>query len=99
MQLISNDKFTSVEHRVVANKKGPRISVAIFLNPSHHTDEQYGPIPELLLSEENPPIYQTVSVKDYIAYFYTKGLTGESILSHFMLPEVKQQRKLKNAAA
>ena len=84
-----------MEHRVVANKKGPRISVAIFLNPSHQGDRPYGPIKQLL-SEENPPIYQTVSVKDYIAYFYTKGLTGESILSHFMLPHVKEQRKLKN---
>lgn len=97
LQLVSNDKFLSVEHRVVANKKGPRISVAIFLNPSHHTDTQYGPIKELL-SEEDPEIYQTVSIKDYIAYFYTKGLNGESVLSHFTLPHMKQKR-LKNAAA
>uniref|UniRef100_A0A7N0VMA8 Fe2OG dioxygenase domain-containing protein n=1 Tax=Kalanchoe fedtschenkoi TaxID=63787 RepID=A0A7N0VMA8_KALFE len=30
MQLITNDRFKSVEHRVVANAEGPRISVACF---------------------------------------------------------------------
>ncbi|KAL8162776.1 hypothetical protein V2J09_014265 [Rumex salicifolius] len=28
--IVSNDRFKSVEHRVVANKAGPRISVACF---------------------------------------------------------------------
>ncbi|KAL6185076.1 hypothetical protein ACLB2K_041211 [Fragaria x ananassa] len=32
LQLISNDKFKSVEHRVLANCRGPRISVAGFFS-------------------------------------------------------------------
>ncbi|KDP40306.1 hypothetical protein JCGZ_02304 [Jatropha curcas] len=34
LQLISNDKFISVEHRVVGNHIGPRISVACFFSTS-----------------------------------------------------------------
>lgn len=30
LQLITNDKFKSVEHRVLANHDGPRISIACF---------------------------------------------------------------------
>ncbi|KAJ9547493.1 hypothetical protein OSB04_020036 [Centaurea solstitialis] len=32
--IISNDKLKSVEHRVLANKKGPRVSVACFFSTS-----------------------------------------------------------------
>ncbi|KAJ9547368.1 hypothetical protein OSB04_019911 [Centaurea solstitialis] len=34
LQIISNDKLKSVEHRVLANKKGPRVSVACFFSTS-----------------------------------------------------------------
>ncbi|PRQ36483.1 putative deacetoxyvindoline 4-hydroxylase [Rosa chinensis] len=30
--LISNDRFKSVEHRVLANQRGPRVSVASFFS-------------------------------------------------------------------
>ncbi|CAF1698385.1 unnamed protein product [Brassica napus] len=36
LQLITNDKFVSVEHRVLANRQGPRISVASFFSSSKH---------------------------------------------------------------
>ena len=55
MQLLSNDKFKSVNHRVLAKHVGPRISVACFLkmedNPGN-ASRLYGPIKELL-SEAN----------------------------------------------
>ncbi|WJZ87275.1 hypothetical protein VitviT2T_006671 [Vitis vinifera] len=34
LQLITNDRFKSVEHRVLANRRGPRVSVACFFSTS-----------------------------------------------------------------
>ncbi|CAN4120496.1 unnamed protein product [Withania somnifera] len=85
LQLISNDKYISVEHRVLANKVGPRISVACFfytgLLPS---SKLYGPITELL-SEDNPPKYRATTVEGYTRYFRKKGLDGTSALFHFKI--------------
>ncbi|OIW08003.1 hypothetical protein TanjilG_20104 [Lupinus angustifolius] len=85
LQLISNEKFKSVEHRVLANHRGPRISVACFLTPHlYPTTRVYGPIKELL-SQNNPPVYRETSLQDFIAYYDNKGLDGKSALDHFKL--------------
>ena len=84
-QLISNDRFKSVEHRVLASRKGPRISVASFFS-THMlpTSKIFGPIKELL-SETNPPKYRETTLRDYNIYFYEKGLDGTKALDHFKL--------------
>lgn len=86
VQLITNDKFLSVKHRVLAQKIGPRVSVACFIRQhlSPENLKRYGPISELL-TPENPPIYKETSVKDLVSHYYGKGLDGKSALDHFRL--------------
>lgn len=85
LQLISNDKFISVEHRVLANLVGPRVSVASFFSTNlQPSSKLYGPIKELL-SEENPPKYREITVQDFVLQFHKKGLDGTSALQHFKL--------------
>ncbi|WCJ24000.1 2-oxoglutarate (2OG) and Fe(II)-dependent oxygenase superfamily protein [Euphorbia peplus] len=85
LQLISNDKFISVDHRVLANREGARVSVATFFSTYlKSTPRIYGPIKDLL-SEDDPPKYRETTVKEYTTYFTTKGLDGTSALLHFKL--------------
>ena len=87
LQLITNDKFISVNHRVLAKRVGPRVSVACFFRthrPPETSSRLYGPMKELL-SQENPPLYRETTIKEYMEHYYAIGLCGISALEHFKL--------------
>lgn len=84
-QLISNDKFKSSQHRVLANRTGPRVSVACFITTGlMPSSKLYGPIKELL-SEEDPPKYRETTVTEYSLHYNSKGIGGASALLDFRL--------------
>ncbi|RID68959.1 hypothetical protein BRARA_C01085 [Brassica rapa] len=85
LQLITNDKFISVDHRVLANRQGPRISVASFFSSSKRANSTvYGPMKELV-SEENPPKYRDITIKEYTDGYTEKGLDGTSYLMNLRI--------------
>ncbi|GAB2220678.1 hypothetical protein Droror1_Dr00008343 [Drosera rotundifolia] len=85
MQLITNDKFRSVEHRVLVGRTTPRVSTACFFYPStENKSKPYGPLKELV-SDQNPPLYREISTKEYLAYYRSQGLGGTQAIPHFKL--------------
>ncbi|XP_062213110.1 DIBOA-glucoside dioxygenase BX6-like isoform X1 [Phragmites australis] len=85
LQLVSNGRFKSVEHRVVANKSRdtPRVSVACFCNADiARSTRLYGPI-----ASDDPPVYRSVTVPEFLAHYDKKGLDGRPTLHYFQLPK------------
>ncbi|KAI3878332.1 hypothetical protein MKX03_021792 [Papaver bracteatum] len=83
LQVISNERFKSAEHRVVANFTGPRISVASFFSGSKTSTKLYGPLKELISSEnDDRPLYKDITIREYLEFYHSKGL---NVLSHFRL--------------
>ncbi|CAA0817444.1 1-aminocyclopropane-1-carboxylate oxidase homolog 1 [Striga hermonthica] len=85
LQIISNDEFVSPDHRVLANRVGPRISVAGFFTGDALSGRIYGPIKELI-SEDNCPRYKEFTARDYIAKFFMRPI-DKSGLDEFKLEE------------
>ncbi|OMO95481.1 1-aminocyclopropane-1-carboxylate oxidase 1-like protein [Corchorus olitorius] len=85
LQMISNDKFKSVKHRVLATPIGPRISVGCFFS-GHASllDQPFGPIKELT-SEANPPRYKEAVLKEYIAKFVFGALDKKPPIDHYKI--------------
>ncbi|WVZ82019.1 hypothetical protein U9M48_029336 [Paspalum notatum var. saurae] len=85
LQLVSNDRFKSVEHRVLANrsKDTARVSMACFFSTDmKRSTRLYGPI---VTDGSNPPLYRSVTAPEFRARFYSKGLDGRP-LDYFRIP-------------
>lgn len=84
LQIISNDEYKSVEHRVLANPlQEPRVSVAVFCNPSNR-DQLFGPLPDLV-SQEKPAHYRQFMLSDYMQRFFKKELDGKTLTNYYRL--------------
>ncbi|CAJ1967149.1 unnamed protein product [Sphenostylis stenocarpa] len=81
LQIISNEKFKSSHHRVLANTVGPRVSIACFFSTAFHPSSRtYGPIMELL-SEDNPAKYREFSIPEFTHHYKTKCMNAKSARS------------------
>ena len=79
LQLVSNDRFRSVEHRVVASGVGPRVSVACFFR----TDTSTRVLAPVVASGQREARYKSTTVAELLRHYRAKGLDGTSALQHF----------------
>ncbi|KAL3751183.1 hypothetical protein ACJRO7_012064 [Eucalyptus globulus] len=82
LQIMSNDEYKSIDHRVLANPgQEPRVSIAVFCNPSNRENE-FGPFPELV-SSDKPAAFRQFTLNEYMRRFFTKELDGKSLINYF----------------
>ncbi|CAN4120064.1 unnamed protein product [Withania somnifera] len=77
LQIMSNNRYKSVEHRVVVNASRNRVSVPIFVNPA--LDAVFGPLTQVQENGEKP-MYKQVVYSDYFNYFFSKGRDGKQTI-------------------
>ncbi|EYU25981.1 hypothetical protein ABFS82_07G044400 [Erythranthe guttata] len=83
LQLVSNGRFRSNEHRAITSYVGPRISVACFFSGNiNNSNKIYGPIKEMI-SQENPAIYRDIMLGEYVSRFLEAALDNYRGLDYY----------------
>ncbi|OMP14370.1 Oxoglutarate/iron-dependent dioxygenase [Corchorus olitorius] len=80
LQVISNNKLKSCEHRAVTNSIDTRITIVCFLYPA--SDSIIEPVASLV-NESNPPLCRAFQSKEFMRNFYSMGGNGELALHPF----------------
>jgi isopenicillin N synthase-like dioxygenase len=84
LQLISNGRFKSVQHRVVSKKEGPRVSVACFFQTCGEAAATRVCSPIVSNDDDGtPPLYRSATVEELLVSFREKN--GRSALDRFRL--------------
>ncbi|EFJ33624.1 LOW QUALITY PROTEIN: 2-oxoglutarate-iron(II)-dependent oxygenase [Selaginella moellendorffii] len=77
LQIYSNGKLKSVEHRAIVNADKARVSVGLFYDPA--SDVRVSPIPKFV-DTEHPAAYNPCVFRDYLKNLYSKNLVGKELL-------------------
>ena len=77
LQIMSNGRYKSIEHCVVASGSKDRISVPIFVNP--RPCDMIGPFSEVLVGGEKA-LYKQVLYSDYVKHFFRKAHDGKNTI-------------------
>ncbi|MED6186157.1 hypothetical protein PIB30_064088 [Stylosanthes scabra] len=79
LQIMSNGRYKSIEHRVRANGSKTRVSVPIFVNP--RPSDVIGPFVEVLANGEKAK-YKDVLYSDYAKHFFRKAHDGKMTIEY-----------------
>ncbi|KAK3157119.1 hypothetical protein QOZ80_2AG0116430 [Eleusine coracana subsp. coracana] len=78
LEILSNGKYKSVEHRAVVHPNRERISAAVFHRPCQ--DALIGPLPELVKNDGGKARYNSVGYLDFMKRYYSAKLDGRNHL-------------------
>ncbi|CAM0884673.1 unnamed protein product [Alopecurus aequalis] len=77
LEVLTNGRYKSVEHRAVTNGEQDRLSVVTFYAPAY--DVEVGPLPELVADGE-PCRYRRFNHGEYSRHYVTSKLEGKKTL-------------------
>ncbi|CAN6286046.1 unnamed protein product [Urochloa humidicola] len=82
LQIFTNGRYRSIEHRAVINAESARLSVAAFHSSSIHAT--IGPLGELVADQEEL-MYKTVDHESFMRLFFSAKVEGKSFLQRMKL--------------
>jgi isopenicillin N synthase-like dioxygenase len=88
LEIVSNGRYKSVEHRGMPSQNQERLTLATFGDPVG--EAMVGPISSLF-DENYPPLYQTTQYAAYVAAFVQAGLDGKRGLERNKLSALSGQ--------
>ncbi|KAL8524998.1 hypothetical protein ACS0TY_014575 [Phlomoides rotata] len=77
IEVLSNGRYKSVEHRAVTDKERERLSLVSFYAPSYEIE--VGPMPEFV-DDENPCKFRRYNHGEYSKHYVTTKLSGKKTL-------------------
>ncbi|KAK8944438.1 S-norcoclaurine synthase 1 [Platanthera zijinensis] len=81
IEVLSNGKYKSIEHRAVVNSEKERLSVAAF--HALNFGDTVGPLPETVKGEK--VLYKSLEYEEYTKMFYASKLEGKSVIERMKL--------------
>ncbi|XP_057846266.2 oxoglutarate-dependent flavonoid 7-O-demethylase 1 isoform X2 [Cryptomeria japonica] len=84
LEIISNGKYKSAEHRAVANTNQYRMSIVMFLSPQD--DVRIAPAPELI-DETHPRLYHSTVSHEYGTSYVSKDVRGKAPLQALLIEQ------------
>ncbi|XP_059663747.1 hyoscyamine 6-dioxygenase-like [Cornus florida] len=82
LQIISNGKLKSAEHRAVTNSKEARTTIVTLINPSFDSVIESA---EDLVSECNPPLYRAFQYREFLQTYSASGGDTKTALEPYKL--------------
>ncbi|CAF2135803.1 hypothetical protein BRARA_B00450 [Brassica rapa] len=82
LQIMSNDRYRSVEHCVLVNRSCSRVSIPVFCGPVN--DSAIEPLPEVLENNEMAR-YRKVVYSDYLKDFFERPHDGKTTIESIKL--------------
>ncbi|KAH1155069.1 hypothetical protein GLYMA_18G184800v4 [Glycine max] len=93
IEIWSNGKYKSVEHRAVTNKNKRRISYALFLCPQD--DVEVEPL-DYMIDSHNPKLYQKVRYGDYLRQSMKRKMEGKAHIDVAMTEDSESDMRNKD---
>ncbi|RDX77974.1 Protein SRG1, partial [Mucuna pruriens] len=90
IEIWSNGKYKSVEHRAVTNKNKSRTSYALFFCPDNDVDIE--PL-DHMIDAQNPKLYQKVKYGDYIRQSLKRKLEGKTLIDVARIEDCDPRKK------
>ncbi|XP_015697205.1 2-oxoglutarate-dependent dioxygenase 11-like [Oryza brachyantha] len=76
LEIASNGRYRSIEHRAVVHPEKERISAAVFHQACRNAT--VGPLPELVTKDGGRPVYRSMVYEDFMKRFFSAKLDGRA---------------------